>query len=255
MKSAISGLIFLSASVAACGSAAKEKAKSIDLSSIEQPADDHSTKLVDSISDLPSCALEIYGDVYYVAAVKKFEACSQGAWSPIDMQGEAGVDGKDGKDGSAVALYTVNGDRLVGYPEGDRGDVVLADGSGILRLEPLSGTYGGVISHQTIDGAEALNYYPGCYFESADCSGTCIVMTADAGERFLRGTLAFDGKNLWRFTGDEKRSKPMALFSLWSNDRCVEQPDAGDQPLTGYIMKTKAPALKLPLGETYEAVK
>ena len=53
------------------------------------------TYYVESESDLPECADDTIGRLYYIESSEKFEACTSNGWITVDIKGEDGSPGQD----------------------------------------------------------------------------------------------------------------------------------------------------------------
>jgi len=98
--------------VVSCGP--KEGNGGGDSASTPEPSmskNQYHSRLVESESDLPSCAPEAEGWLIYVKSQSIFKTCSIGQWVDVDIKGEDGANGVDGKDGSDG----VGGEKITGY--------------------------------------------------------------------------------------------------------------------------------------------
>jgi ELWxxDGT repeat protein len=68
-----------------------------------QTGDEWDVYYVQSESDLPSCWLETWGLLYYVADTAGFETCTEAGWVFVDLTGQAGTNGTNGTNGTSGA--------------------------------------------------------------------------------------------------------------------------------------------------------
>jgi len=125
-------------------------------------------KLADNIPY--PCDATVHGNMVFLKG-SGFHVCTNGnAWEPIDLKGDAGMQGPPGlagpKGGSAlVAVYDAQ-DRMIGWVLDMSGLFslhrfrVLLTAGGIVELFP-----NGYIPSVSIEGV--------CHYSSADCSGIC----------------------------------------------------------------------------------
>ena len=75
------------------------------------------TYYVESESDLPECADDTIGRLYYIESSEKFEACTSNGWITVDIKGADGAPGQDGSDGAPGldAIYEIEENQILDF--------------------------------------------------------------------------------------------------------------------------------------------
>lgn len=153
---------------------------------VQAPSTDYSAGIVATATDLPPCDTANKGKLIYLKDQAEFQTCDGSEWATINLKGEKGDPGEKGstgdrgENGSVVPkVYDANGKLLgifVSFGGASEG-APTGTSSGDTNFINVLLTNGFVMSIYPNNGSFALgnrSNVDSCYFESADCSGTCL---------------------------------------------------------------------------------
>ncbi|MGB2277193.1 MAG: pentapeptide repeat-containing protein, partial [Candidatus Poseidoniaceae archaeon] len=118
------------------------------------------TYYVESESDLPECADDTIGRLYYIESSEKFEACTSNGWITVDIKGADGAPGQDGSDG-APGLDGQDG--VAGQDGQDvdpaqlqeiQDDILELNNATACQLVPYGNCAGADLSHMNLSGMD-----------------------------------------------------------------------------------------------------
>lgn len=173
---ALGSLILLSA----CGSQSSGKsAAPATTATAPSTASDHSMLVADA-SKLPPCDANAEGWLVYLKAEAKFQVCSTGAWTDVDIKGPKGDTGATGAAGAPGASGKDFTDQLtqanVALIKDQMGANVGFQVTGETAIVLYSSTVRAPITSLTAGFANQNTGYVGyCYYLNGTCTGTCYL--------------------------------------------------------------------------------
>lgn len=124
---------------------------------------------VAAVSDLPTCKSEIEGSLAYLTSEKKFRVCASGAWTDVEVKGEAGKDGAQGPKGDAGAQG----------PKGDTGSAGQDGTTKITATIRCSGDFSTLSNASRTLNGKTISPNISIDYRSATLSGGDTFATAD----------------------------------------------------------------------------
>lgn len=170
---------------------------------------DHGAYALATVADLPECAGDVLGRLYYVEETKEFQVCKSTGWEVIDLKGKDGMDGRDGLDGHdgenasiEVVASTVNCSKIFGGVYFKYRIVTFSDGSKQVICAAEDGMYSssGIITYlSTQVGATSeycsftldLENYSGGWWKFENVSGTRTATYNDIASASDNTTITF----------------------------------------------------------------
>jgi hypothetical protein len=165
--------------VIGCGKAQEGDGDRTSISPVQPPPDTiqaetprpQTIKLADNLPY--PCDSSVQGNIIFVKG-SGFRVCSpENNWDPIDLKGDAGMQGPQGMVGptggsSLVAVYDSQ-DRKIGWLVDSSRSTIYGSGGALLVLL----TAGAVVEIFPNGYIYGVFQSDNCYFTSTDCSGTC----------------------------------------------------------------------------------